>query len=53
MWRSVGIARQRSALNSLSDHMLKDIGLSRSDIESITANLADGCTDTVRRRYGR
>lgn len=53
MWRSVGIARQRSALNMLSDHMLKDIGLSRSDIESLTATLADGRTDATRRRRGR
>jgi hypothetical protein len=53
IWRSVGIARQRSALNMLSDHMLKDIGLSRSDIESITATLADGRTDAFRRRRGR
>jgi len=53
IWRSVGIARQRSALNMLSDHMLKDIGLSRSDIESITATLADGRADATRRRRGR
>jgi hypothetical protein len=53
IWRSVGIARQRSALNMLSDHMLKDIGLSRSDIESITATFADGRTDAFRRRRGR
>jgi hypothetical protein len=33
----------------LSDHMLKDIGLSRSDIDSITATLADMRTDAIRR----
>jgi len=49
IWRSIGIARQRSALNMLSDHMLKDIGLSRSDIDSITATLADMRTDAIRR----
>jgi uncharacterized protein YjiS (DUF1127 family) len=51
MWRSVGAARQRSALNMLSDHMLKDIGLSRSDVESIAATLADRRTDAIRRRW--
>jgi uncharacterized protein YjiS (DUF1127 family) len=30
-------ARQRRHLGQLSDHMLKDIGLSRADVESETA----------------
>jgi uncharacterized protein YjiS (DUF1127 family) len=30
-------ARQRRRLGQLSDHMLKDIGLSRADVESETA----------------
>lgn len=45
-WRSAAAARQRRALQSLSDHMLKDIGLSRSDIDGISASLADRRADT-------
>jgi uncharacterized protein YjiS (DUF1127 family) len=46
-------ARQRRALESLSDHMLKDIGLSRSDIHGIAANLARGRSDVTRRPRGQ
>lgn len=45
IWRSAVTARQRRALQSLSDHMLKDIGLSRSDIDGVSASLADRRAD--------
>lgn len=52
MWRSVATASQRSALHMLSDHMLKDTGLSRADIDGIASNSAEGRTDATRRRRG-
>lgn len=51
--RSLAIARQRSALHMLSDHVLKDIGLSRSDVDSISASLGAGRPDATRRARGR
>jgi uncharacterized protein YjiS (DUF1127 family) len=53
IWRSVMIARQRRALQHLSDHALKDIGLSRGDIDGVTANLIDGGMDSTRLPRGR
>ncbi len=50
--RSAATARQRRALQSLSDHMLKDIGLSRSDIDGISASLVDRRADATRRSRG-
>jgi uncharacterized protein YjiS (DUF1127 family) len=52
IWRSAATARQRRALHSLSDHMLKDIGLSRSDIDGISAGLIDRRADSTRRFRG-
>jgi uncharacterized protein YjiS (DUF1127 family) len=51
--RSVMIAGQRRALHQLSDHMLKDIGLSRADIDGIATNLIDKNTDATRWPRGR
>jgi hypothetical protein len=51
--RSVLIRRQRRQLHELSDHMLKDIGLSRADIDGISTNFVDGHADATRRRRGR
>ena len=36
--RSTAIARERSALRLLSDHLLKDIGLSRGDLDGIATH---------------
>lgn len=47
--RPVLIDRQRRELNYLSDHILKDIGLSRSDVDSIAMHLIDGRADVTRR----
>jgi uncharacterized protein YjiS (DUF1127 family) len=40
---------QRRQLDQLSDHMLKDIGLSRSEIDGISEFLIDGHADPTRR----
>lgn len=53
MRRPVLIDRQRRQLNCLSDHILKDIGLSRADIDGIAMHLVDGRADGTRRRRGR
>jgi hypothetical protein len=50
---STGAARQRRALQALSDHVLKDIGLSRSDIDGISASLAYRRADSRRRSRRR
>ena len=45
------IASQRSALHTLSDHVLKDIGLSRGDIDFIAGGShRTGRRTRVRRR---
>jgi hypothetical protein len=44
MWRR----RTRRALGRLSDHMLKDIGVRRSEIDSIADSLASGHRDATR-----
>jgi uncharacterized protein YjiS (DUF1127 family) len=49
MRQRVMMDRQRRELNQLSDHLLKDIGLSRADIDSIAKHLADGRSDATRR----
>ena len=51
--RPVMIYRQRHELNQLSDHILKDIGLSRGDIDGIAIHLIDGRAYGTRRRRGR
>jgi uncharacterized protein YjiS (DUF1127 family) len=49
--RPVMLDRQRRELNLLSDHILKDIGLSRADIDGIATHLVDGRPDTTRRSH--
>ena len=44
------IASQRSALQTLSDHVLKDIGLSRGDIDSIAGGSHRAGHRTMRMR---
>jgi uncharacterized protein YjiS (DUF1127 family) len=51
--RPVMIDRQRRDLNLLSDHILKDIGLSRADIDGIAMHLIDGRPDRTRRSHAR
>lgn len=53
IWRPVMIGRQRHQLNQLSDHILKDIGLSRAEIDGISVHLIDRHADGTRRRRGR
>jgi hypothetical protein len=53
LWRPMMIERQQRKLNVLSDHILKDIGLSRADIDSIAVHLVDGRVDLTRRHRPR
>lgn len=53
IWRSAATTRQCRALQALSDHMLKDIGLSRSDIDGISASPVDRHADAARRSLGQ
>jgi uncharacterized protein YjiS (DUF1127 family) len=53
IWRPVMIDRQRRQLNQLSDRILKDIGLSRGEIDGISVHLIDRHADGTRRRRGR
>jgi len=46
------IASQRSALQTLSDHVLKDIGLSRGDIDFVAGG-SHGAGRRIRARRGR
>jgi uncharacterized protein YjiS (DUF1127 family) len=48
--RRVAIHRQRQVLQELPDWMLKDIGINRSDIDSIAVHLVDGRRDPTLRR---
>lgn len=49
--RPIVIERQRRELNQLSDHILKDIGLSRAGIDGISIQLIDRRSDATRRRH--
>jgi uncharacterized protein YjiS (DUF1127 family) len=46
--RARTISMQRRLLNQLPDHMLRDIGLCRSDIDYVARALADGHDDPTR-----
>ena len=46
--RTYRVGRSRSALASLSDRTLKDIGVNRSEIDFIAASMADGRRDMTR-----
>jgi uncharacterized protein YjiS (DUF1127 family) len=52
MVRSIKIRHTRRQLQMMPDHLLKDIGISRSDIDSVAAALIDG-PDPTRRVHGR
>jgi uncharacterized protein YjiS (DUF1127 family) len=45
--RLVLVDRRRQELHQLPDRVLEDIGLCRSDIYGITANLSDGLADVT------
>ena len=49
--RSVRRREARRALGALSDATLKDIGLSRGDIDSVAEAIANGETDPTRIRH--
>jgi len=46
--RTYQMSRSRSALASLSDRTLKDIGVNRSEIDFIAAAMVDGGRDPIR-----
>jgi uncharacterized protein YjiS (DUF1127 family) len=52
MVRSIKIRHTRRQLQMMPDHLLKDIGISRSDIDSVAAALIDE-PDPTRRVHGR
>ncbi len=51
--RSARRRRTQRALGRLSDQMLQDIGVSRSEIDSLSDSLAGGRGDTTRIPRGR
>jgi hypothetical protein len=53
LWRPVMLDHQRRKLNYLSDRILKDIGLSRSDIDSVATYLIERRVDVTRDPRGR
>jgi uncharacterized protein YjiS (DUF1127 family) len=48
--RAVDINSRRRMLHQMPDYLLKDIGISRSDIDYVAAVLVDEDDDTRRRR---
>lgn len=51
--RSMEISRRKRMLNAMPDYLLKDIGISRSDIDSLVEAMVDGRQDPTRlRRFG-
>jgi uncharacterized protein YjiS (DUF1127 family) len=46
--RAHAIRMQRRLLDTLPDHMLRDIGLCRSDIDYVARAIADGHDDPTR-----
>ena len=57
IWQSISryvqAGRRRQELYRLPDRILKDIGLDRSEIDGIAANLSDFVVDPTRNRRGR
>jgi uncharacterized protein YjiS (DUF1127 family) len=51
--RLVLVDRRRQELHQVPDRVLEDIGLCRTDIYGITANLSDGLADVTRHTRGR
>jgi uncharacterized protein YjiS (DUF1127 family) len=52
MQRSVEISRRRRVLHQMPDYLLKDIGISRSEIDYVAVVLADERADPTRRPRG-
>ena len=52
MARSFAIQRQQRMLHGLPDDLLKDIGVTRSDIDSFAVALVDRREDPTRRSRG-
>jgi uncharacterized protein YjiS (DUF1127 family) len=53
LWRAQEVSRRRRLLNQMPDYLLKDIGVSRSEIDYVAAALVDGRQDPTRRPRGR
>jgi uncharacterized protein YjiS (DUF1127 family) len=51
--RSLAIAQNRRVLQGIPDNALKDIGISRSEIDSIVLSAVDDVPDLTRRLRGR
>lgn len=51
--RAVQISRCRAALQEIPDYMLRDIGISRSDIDAVSVSIVDGTPDPTRLPRGR
>jgi uncharacterized protein YjiS (DUF1127 family) len=51
--RSIAIAQNRRVLQGIPDNLLKDIGISRSEIDSIVVSMVDDIPDPTRRSRGR
>lgn len=50
--REIRIRRQRRMLRAMPDWMMKDVGINRSDIDSLAAGIVDGFADPTRRPRG-
>jgi uncharacterized protein YjiS (DUF1127 family) len=51
--RAVLIRKMRSELQQLPDYLLKDIGVNRSEIDSVVAGIVDGTFDRTRHARGK
>jgi uncharacterized protein YjiS (DUF1127 family) len=51
--RSLAIAQNRRVLQGIPDNFLKDIGISRSEIDSVVLSAVDDVADLTRRLRGR
>jgi uncharacterized protein YjiS (DUF1127 family) len=51
--RSLAIAKKRRVLQGIPDNLLRDIGISRSEIDSVVLSIVDDVPDLTRRSRGR
>lgn len=51
--RAVLASTMRRELQKVPDHLLKDIGVSRSEIDAIVAGIVDGTVGMTRQARGR